>query len=92
MALARAAYSQAHIQLLDDPLSAVDARVGRRLFDTCIGPKGLMAHTTRVLVTHQRQFLPRCDRVLVLRHGRVLALGTWQEVAAMQLPELTAGG
>ena len=42
LALARAAYSRADIQLLDDPLSAVDPRVGRILFDKCLGPKGTM--------------------------------------------------
>jgi ABC-type nitrate/sulfonate/bicarbonate transport system ATPase subunit len=33
VALARATYSRAQVQLLDDPLSAVDPRVGRQLFD-----------------------------------------------------------
>lgn len=42
LALARAAYSCADIQLLDDPLSAVDPRVGRILFKQCIGPAGIM--------------------------------------------------
>ena len=42
LALARAAYSRADIQLLDDPLSAVDPRVGRLLFDRCLGPSGIM--------------------------------------------------
>lgn len=42
LALARAAYSRADIQLLDDPLSAVDPRVGRTLFAQCIGPEGVM--------------------------------------------------
>ena len=42
LALARAAYSRADIQLLDDPLSAVDPRVGRILFDKCMGPNGIM--------------------------------------------------
>ena len=42
LALARAAYSGADIQLLDDPLSAVDPRVGRILFDKCLGPGGMM--------------------------------------------------
>ena len=42
LALARAAYSGASVQLLDDPLSAVDPRVGRILFKECIGPGGLM--------------------------------------------------
>ena len=42
LALARAAYSRAEIQLLDDPLSAVDPRVGRILFNKCLGPDGIM--------------------------------------------------
>jgi ATP-binding cassette subfamily C (CFTR/MRP) protein 4 len=50
-----------------------------------------MAGTTRVLVTHQRQYLPRCDRVAVLRGGRLVALGTWEQLAPLQLPELVAG-
>ena len=52
VALARAAYSMANVVLLDDPLSAVDAKVGRVLFEKCIGPDGVMKGRTRVLVTH----------------------------------------
>ena len=51
VALARACYAQADVVLLDDPLSAVDAHVGRHLLDSCVC--GLLASTTRVLVTHQ---------------------------------------
>lgn len=43
LALARAAYAEPDVVLLDDPLSAVDPRVGRVLFDECIGPSGLLA-------------------------------------------------
>ncbi len=60
--------------------------------DKCIGPKGIMAGSTRILVTHQRQYLPQCDRVAVLRGGRLVALGSYQEIAQLQLPELLAGG
>jgi len=88
VALARCVYCRPDIMLLDDPLSAVDPRVGRTLFDEALGPRGLANATTRLLVTHQRQFLPRCDRVLVLRAGRVLALGTWEQLLPMGLPEL----
>lgn len=42
VSLARAAYSQADIFLLDDPLSAVDSHVGKHLFDHVIGPKGIL--------------------------------------------------
>ena len=52
LALARAAYSGAGIQLLDDPLSAVDPRVGRTLFDKCLGPAGIMqvAHAAAIML------------------------------------------
>ncbi|GFR41483.1 hypothetical protein Agub_g2174, partial [Astrephomene gubernaculifera] len=93
VALARACYSRPAVALLDDPLSAVDPRVGRDLFSGAIGPGGLLAAcgATRLLVTHQRQYLPKCDRVLVLRGGAVAALGPWRQVAELKLPELTAG-
>ena len=41
-------------------------------------------------MTHQRQYLPQCDRVLVLREGRVHAAGTPAELAPRNLPELQA--
>ena len=42
MSLARAAYHNADVYLLDDPLSAVDAHVGKHIFDNVIGPQGLL--------------------------------------------------
>uniref|UniRef100_A0A3Q2CN40 Multidrug resistance-associated protein 4 n=1 Tax=Cyprinodon variegatus TaxID=28743 RepID=A0A3Q2CN40_CYPVA len=63
--LARAVYQDADIYLLDDPLSAVDAEVGKHLFEQCIC--GLLKNKCRVLVTHQLQFLKAADRILVLR-------------------------
>ena len=51
VALARACYAGADVVLLDDPLSAVDAHVGRHLLDSCIC--GALRGKTRVLVTHQ---------------------------------------
>ena len=40
--MARAVYSDADIYLLDDPLSAVDAHVGKDIFDKIIGPNGML--------------------------------------------------
>lgn len=42
VSLARAVYNDADIYILDDPLSAVDAHVGKHLFEHVLGPKGLL--------------------------------------------------
>jgi ABC-type multidrug transport system fused ATPase/permease subunit len=42
VSLARAVYQDCDIYLLDDPLSAVDAHVGKHIFEQIVGPKGLL--------------------------------------------------
>uniref|UniRef100_A0A667Z628 Multidrug resistance-associated protein 4 n=1 Tax=Myripristis murdjan TaxID=586833 RepID=A0A667Z628_9TELE len=76
--LARAVYQDADIYLLDDPLSAVDAEVGRHLFEQCIC--GLLKNKTRILVTHQLQYLKAADHIVVLMEGHVMAQGTYDEL------------
>lgn len=78
ISLARAMYSEKDVVLLDDPLSAVDANVGRAILDYAIC--GQMANRTRVLCTHDMQMLHRCDRILWMEQGRVRALGTYQDL------------
>uniref|UniRef100_A0A3P8RDL9 Multidrug resistance-associated protein 4 n=1 Tax=Astatotilapia calliptera TaxID=8154 RepID=A0A3P8RDL9_ASTCA len=63
--LARAVYQDADIYLLDDPLSAVDAEVGKHLFEQCIC--GLLKNKCRILITHQLQHLRTADQILVLK-------------------------
>ena len=79
VSIARAAYSDADIIVLDDPLSALDPEVGRKLFDACI--VGLMKEKTRILVTNQLQFLRFCDSIVALDHGRVSEQGTFEEIS-----------
>ncbi|KAA0713356.1 Multidrug resistance-associated protein 4 [Triplophysa tibetana] len=76
--LARAVYQDADIYLLDDPLSAVDAEVGRHLFEQCIC--GILKEKPRILVTHQLQFLKAADQILVLKEGHTVAQGTYSEL------------
>lgn len=76
--LARAVYQDADIYLLDDPLSAVDAEVGRHLFEQCIC--GLLRNKPRILVTHQLQYLKAADKILVLKEGHMVASGTYTEL------------
>ena len=47
-----------------------------------VGRQGIMAGSTRVLVTHQLQYLPQADVILVLEGGRVAARGSYAELAA----------
>ena len=53
ISLARAVYFNADIYLLDDPLSAVDAHVGRKLFLNVIGPNGMLKDKVRWDRDHQ---------------------------------------
>uniref|UniRef100_A0A8C9R4B6 Multidrug resistance-associated protein 4 n=1 Tax=Scleropages formosus TaxID=113540 RepID=A0A8C9R4B6_SCLFO len=76
--LARAVYQDADIYLLDDPLSAVDAEVGRHLFEQCIC--GLLRKKPRILVTHQLQYLKAAHQILVLKEGQAVAQGTYTEL------------
>ncbi|RKP17331.1 hypothetical protein ROZALSC1DRAFT_30847, partial [Rozella allomycis CSF55] len=73
VSLARAVYFGADIIFLDDPLSAVDAHVGRFLFEKCI--KGVLSDKTRILVTHQLYFLPECDYIIFMKGGRIQEQG-----------------
>ncbi|XP_023265173.1 canalicular multispecific organic anion transporter 1 [Seriola lalandi dorsalis] len=82
VSLARAAYSQADIYLLDDPLSAVDSHVGKHLFDNVIGPNGLLKDKTRILVTHGVNFLPFVDEIVVLQDGRISEVGSYNSLRA----------
>ena len=50
MSLARAVYSDADIMLMDDPISALDANVRKKIFYNCLLKK--FKHKTRILVTH----------------------------------------
>lgn len=80
--LARAMYSAADIVLLDDPLSAVDVHVGRHLWRHALVGALKAAGKTVLLVTHQLQYLPDCDRILVMEGGRIVHTGTYQQLVA----------
>ncbi|GFQ80003.1 multidrug resistance-associated protein 1 [Trichonephila clavata] len=82
VSLARAVYSNADIYYLDDPLSAVDAHVGKHIFEHVIGPDGLLKKKTRILVTHRISVLPDVDTIVVLVNGQISEMGSYQELLA----------
>lgn len=71
--LARAVYSDVPIYVFDDPLSAVDTKVGKQIFEKCICK--YLKHKTRILVTHQMQYLSSVDRIIVLKNGFIQTQG-----------------
>ncbi|KAL4696147.1 hypothetical protein H8957_001620 [Semnopithecus entellus] len=78
ISLARAIYSDRQLYLLDDPLSAVDAHVGKHIFEECI--KKTLRGKTVVLVTHQLQYLEFCDQIILLENGKICENGTHSEL------------
>ena len=73
--IARAIYFNSDIVLMDDPLSAVDAHVGRHIFDNAIC--GLLKDKCRILATHQLHVLSRCDRIIWMQEGHIEAVDTF---------------
>lgn len=80
ISLARAVYSDSDVYLFDDPLSAVDSHVGKHIFDEVIGPKGILARKTKVLVTHGVVFLPQVHNIYVMKDGEITENGTYKEL------------
>lgn len=85
ISLARAMYKKSSIYILDDPLSAVDAHVGKHLFDEVIGPNGFVRNETRILVTHQVHFLREADVIVIVENGRITRSGTYTELSNSDL-------
>jgi ATP-binding cassette subfamily C (CFTR/MRP) protein 1 len=84
LTLARAVYARADVYLLDDCLSAVDQHVGRHLIDNVLGPKGLLAGKTRILATNSIPVLIEADMILLLREGKILERGSYDQLVAMK--------
>lgn len=77
VALARAFVWEPAILVLDDPLSAVDARTEAKILDAI---DRQAAHRTLVLITHRIAAASRCDQIVVLDKGTVVEQGTHEEL------------
>ncbi|CAK9138989.1 unnamed protein product [Ilex paraguariensis] len=88
--LARAIYQDCDIYLLDDIFSAVDAQTGSEIFKECV--RGALKDKTILLVTHQVDLLPNADLILVMRDGKIVQSGRYEELLeyGMDFAELVA--
>ncbi|KAF0769463.1 multidrug resistance-associated protein 4-like isoform X1, partial [Aphis craccivora] len=76
--LARAVYKKADIYLLDDPLSAVDVKVGNHLFQKCI--RNYLKEKACILITHQVHYLSEVDHIVLMDNGKIIIEGSYQDI------------
>ncbi|HBO70586.1 MAG TPA: ABC transporter ATP-binding protein [Deltaproteobacteria bacterium] len=79
-AVARALCAGGELLLLDDILSAVDSETEREIFEGILSLRG---ERTVLFSTHRMASLSRCDRVLVMREGRIVEQGTHEQLFAL---------
>jgi len=83
VSLARAVYSDRDIFLMDDPISALDASVRKKIINNVI--LGHLRLKTRVLVTHAIDFIHLADKIIIMENGRIAQNGTYQDLKASPL-------
>lgn len=76
--IARAIYQDADIYIFDDPFSAVDAHTGTHLFKESL--LGLLNSKTVLYITHQVEFLPAADLILVMKDGKIAQAGKYLDI------------
>ena len=70
VSLARAVYANRDLILLDDPISALDANVKKKIFENVLLTH--LKNKTIVLVTHAVDFLHLVDRIIVFKEGEMV--------------------
>ena len=77
IAIARAYMKDSEVLILDEPTSALDARAETEAFDRFIK---LTEGKTAVIISHRFSTVRIADRIMVLKNGTVLEIGTHEEL------------
>lgn len=76
--LARTVYANSDVVLLDDPISALDTKVGKAVFNECI--RGLLKNKTTIMATHAVDYFRLADKIILMQDGEIEEIGTLDEV------------
>lgn len=79
--IARAIYANKDINLIDDSLSALDAYVGKKVYEGVF--KGFMASKTRIMVTHHLHLLndSAIDKIIFIDKGQIACEGKLADIS-----------
>ena len=75
--IARAIYSDADIYLLDDPFSALDANISKKIFEKVI--KEYLKGKTILIITRALQYIPMMDYIIKMKEGEIQFYGDSKE-------------
>jgi ABC-type multidrug transport system fused ATPase/permease subunit len=79
VAIARALYHEPEVLVFDEATSALDTPTERELIGALEALRGVK---TLVVIAHRLTTVRRCDRLAVLRDGRLAAVGSYDELLA----------
>jgi ABC-type multidrug transport system fused ATPase/permease subunit len=75
--IARALYKQSNVLVFDEATSALDNTTEQSVMDAI---EGLNRDLTILLIAHRITTVRRCDTIVELEHGRVVAQGTYEQL------------
>lgn len=78
ISLARAVYEDSEIYIIDDVLSALDAHVGKHIYQNVI--RGVLKNKTIIFVTHALHYVKEADQIVVFKNGMIAERGTFKEL------------
>lgn len=86
LSIARALYENPRVLVLDEATSALDASTEAEIISTL---RDLVSSMAIVMITHRTQSMVACDRLVILRNGKVAAEGHYSELQRT-FPEMLA--
>ena len=75
--IARALYKEASVLILDEATSALDNSTERSVMDAI---EGLSRDLTVIMIAHRLSTVQRCDTIIQLEHGRLVAQAPYEEL------------